>query len=98
MVKTANSSFQLTLSDWKKTVYFKNGNHGDITKQSKQIYLLSNTACLCSLFYLRLTGAALAVTHHIMMTETASLLIGNWLPNKRCKQHRGFPSSAMECF
>lgn len=102
MVKTANSSFSLTVSDWKMTLWAillqKNGNHGDITKQPRQIYLLSNTACLCSLCYLHLTVAALAVTHHIMMTETASLLVGNWLPNKRCKRHRGFPSSAMQCF
>lgn len=57
------------------------------------------TVRLCSLSYVHLTGAASgAVTHHIMMTKTASLLRGNWFPKIRCKRHGGFSSSCNAVF
>lgn len=44
-----------------------------------------------SLFSLISTpGAALAVTYHVMMIETASLLRGSRFPKIRCKHHKGF--------
>lgn len=70
------------------SVHLKNGNHRDIPKQPKQIHLLS----VSPFSFISTPGAALAVTHHIMMTQTASLLRGNWFPKIRGKRHRGFSS------